>query len=257
MAGNSYLNNRDIGKLTATENRSGFRTYRAVSGESYTGLQSAFKLYPSGSPYADEEWTLALLMPEGDWGDAVSEGNAALYVIGVAFLAVSLLAAVFLSKRYIRPVLQALEAIKTDASAMPITQIAEIDDLFEFLSRQDAAPLDTSAPKTGSETAPVKNPPALTANTIPVQPNLSPYLAFVERIGTLTKAEGAVFDLYAQGFKAGEIAEKLYVSLSTIRFHNRNIYAKLGVGSGKEMMVYIRMRSEASGSDEKEGDNGE
>ncbi|MDR0906736.1 MAG: helix-turn-helix transcriptional regulator [Oscillospiraceae bacterium] len=236
IAGNSYLNNRDTGELAEISNRKGLYSYYSDNGETYIGLQGAFRLYPAGSPFTGDEWTLALLMPAEDWENAVSEGNTVLYIIGFAFLVISLFAATVVSKRYIHPVVQALEAIKTDDhSAMPKTQIAEIDDLFEFLAKQDAA-REAAAAREGG----------ISAEEVTVAPDLSLYLGFVERIGTLTKAERMTFDLYAQGFKAGEIAERMFVSINTIRFHNRNIYSKLGVSSAKEMMVYVRMLNDAA-----------
>lgn len=63
---------------------------------------------------------------------------------------------------------------------------------------------------------------------------------FVENITTLSAAERAVFDLYLKGLTAREIAETLYLSINTIKTHNRRIYAKLNVSSRKELMAFIR-----------------
>lgn len=73
------------------------------------------------------------------------------------------------------------------------------------------------------------------------QVELSAYSMFVNQIETLTKTERIVFDLYITGLNSHEIANKLNLSINTIRTHNRNIYAKLNVTSYKEMMVYIQM----------------
>lgn len=73
------------------------------------------------------------------------------------------------------------------------------------------------------------------------QVELSAYRTFVNQIETLTKAERIVFDLYISGLNSHEIANKLNLSINTIRTHNRNIYAKLNVTSYKEMMVYVQM----------------
>ena len=73
------------------------------------------------------------------------------------------------------------------------------------------------------------------------QVELSAYRMFINQIETLTKAERIVFDLYIAGLNSHEIANKLNLSINTIRTHNRNIYAKLNVTSYKEMMVYVQM----------------
>lgn len=70
---------------------------------------------------------------------------------------------------------------------------------------------------------------------------MSAYRMFINQIETLTKTERIVFDLYIAGLNSHEIANKLNLSINTIRTHNRNIYAKLNVTSYKEMMVYIHM----------------
>jgi DNA-binding NarL/FixJ family response regulator len=46
---------------------------------------------------------------------------------------------------------------------------------------------------------------------------------------SLSKRELEVLQLMAEGFSNHEIAEKLYVSLSTIKTHSRNLFDKLGV----------------------------
>lgn len=73
------------------------------------------------------------------------------------------------------------------------------------------------------------------------QVELSAYRMFINQIETLTKSERIVFDLYITGLNSHEIANKLNLSINTIRTHNRNIYSKLNVTSYKEMMVYIQM----------------
>jgi DNA-binding NarL/FixJ family response regulator len=44
---------------------------------------------------------------------------------------------------------------------------------------------------------------------------------------------------------AREIAKKLFITMSTVKFHNKNIYSKLGVSSLKELMVYVNLMREA------------
>ena len=51
----------------------------------------------------------------------------------------------------------------------------------------------------------------------------------VAGIPTLTKTERRIFDGYAAGLRTREIAQQLDIKDSTLRFHNKNIYDKLGV----------------------------
>ena len=52
----------------------------------------------------------------------------------------------------------------------------------------------------------------------------------------LTEREQQVLDLLSEGLKAKEIAEKLFVSITTVRSHVRGIYEKLHVQNRVEMM---------------------
>lgn len=53
---------------------------------------------------------------------------------------------------------------------------------------------------------------------------------------SLTARENEILDLLAQGFRNKEIAEKLFVSVNTIRTHVYNIYEKLHVSSRVEAL---------------------
>lgn len=55
----------------------------------------------------------------------------------------------------------------------------------------------------------------------------------------LTRREQELLDLLAQGFRYKEIADKLFVSIDTIRSHIRNIYRKLEVQSRAEALNKI------------------
>ena len=133
-----------------------------------------------------------------------------------------------ISRRYIRPVLVALESLKQpDLASASKTRIPEIDDLLEFLQSQD----ERSAPPPQQESAPLLRS--------------SLYQEFTKNIGTLSAAERSVFDLYMKGYTAREIADVLCLSINTIKTHNRRIYSKLNVTSRKELMIYIQMMGEA------------
>ena len=61
------------------------------------------------------------------------------------------------------------------------------------------------------------------------------FQTFVAGIPTLTKTERRIFDGYAAGLRTREIAQQLAIKDSTLRFHNKNIYDKLGVSSLKQL----------------------
>lgn len=248
IAGNSYLTNPAMGKLTlAGHTNFGFFSYRSADGTGYTGMHETVELYPSGSPYQNQEWLLSVMMPADDWNAAIHRNNEVLYSAVLGLLALSLLLALLISRRYISPVVAALGRIKTDGHAqIQKTKIAEIDDLLEYLAAQDerrealAVELEKVRQRKNSQ---ISEPQEYTA------PNLFAYEEFVRNIDTLSAAERAVFNLYLKGYTAKEISEKLCLSINTIKTHNKRIYAKLNVTSRKELMVYVQMMASERGTE--------
>jgi DNA-binding CsgD family transcriptional regulator/plasmid maintenance system antidote protein VapI len=58
---------------------------------------------------------------------------------------------------------------------------------------------------------------------------------FEQRLYTLTPAEFRVYTLYAEGCTAGQIAERLGLSINTLKSHSRKIYKKLGINSRRDL----------------------
>ncbi len=65
--------------------------------------------------------------------------------------------------------------------------------------------------------------------------NAAKLAAFEKGIASLTKTERAVFDLYCQGKNTLFVLEALSIKENTLKYHNRNLYAKLGISSRKEL----------------------
>ena len=170
----------------------------------------------------------SILMPEKALDDAIQGNSRYLLLIALVLLAVSLLLSIFISRRYLRPVTEALDRIKARDYAGPgKTPYLEINDLMEFLTQQDE-----ELKKRSLAIAP---PPDETAPM---------FEQFLQNVKTLSQAERNVFDLYIRGYKAQEIADELHLSINTIKTHNRRIFAKLNVSTRKELLVYIDMMKE-------------
>lgn len=206
-----------------------FYGYRQATGGDYAGLHNTVSLYPTDSAYADEQWAAALMLPSPVLGAMLSRQNHRLAVSLLLLMAVDVALAIFLSRRYIKPVMAALEQLKNPACAVK-TKIPEIDDLIEFLAAQDAAEAKMPTPTAAAEE------------------HSTLYWEFVRSIELLSKAERRVFDLYIEGHTAQEIADILTVSINTVKTHNRRIYIKLNVTSYKELMIFIEMMKEAEAS---------
>ncbi|MDL2253595.1 LuxR C-terminal-related transcriptional regulator [Ruminococcaceae bacterium OttesenSCG-928-I18] len=62
---------------------------------------------------------------------------------------------------------------------------------------------------------------------------------FVTNITLLTPAEYNILQYYVRGYEITEIPEMAFVSINTVRKHNKNIYRKLAVGTKEELLIYI------------------
>lgn len=66
------------------------------------------------------------------------------------------------------------------------------------------------------------------------------YADFCAGIPTLTKTERMIFDLYTAEKSTKEIMEQLQITQNTLKFHNKNIYGKLGVNSRKQLVALYK-----------------
>jgi DNA-binding NarL/FixJ family response regulator len=58
------------------------------------------------------------------------------------------------------------------------------------------------------------------------------------KISTLTEREREVITLIAQGLKNKQIADRLFISQTTVTHHLSSIYSKLNVSDRLELVVY-------------------
>ena len=68
------------------------------------------------------------------------------------------------------------------------------------------------------------------------------YEFFVCNLGTLTPMEYRVYELYLEGKSAKQIAEILGISKNTLKYHNKNIYSKLGISSRKQLLRFAALK---------------
>ncbi|MEA4853167.1 MAG: helix-turn-helix transcriptional regulator [Christensenella sp.] len=201
----------------------------------YAGMYTPLQMYPRGSAFENCGWAFSLMMPEQDLLEVVSLQRNYLILFLLLLMAGGVAAVLLVSKKVLRPMMDALETLKTKGpSGLTKTHILEIDDFIAFLSAQD------DASKQPGE------------KTTPQQHGFSKYEEFVKNIETLSPAERAVFNLYMKGYTAKEIAEILCLSINTIKTHNKRIYMKLNVTSRKELMVYVDMMAESRGMPRRE-----
>ena len=269
LAGNRFLSGtRWDEDLKITDSHDGFVHYSGAA-DDYTGKTVSVRLYSDDSPYKDREWSVSLLMPQDILHNAV-EGNRYIFitvVIGLLILAIT--ASVIISRRYIKPVNEAFEQIRSKGyhESSATTRIPEIADLFAFLAQQDREHEDqmqTHRERTetlqseverlhGEKTAlqsqveMVKTDNTRLAYLRKDEVDPDSYALFLECMRSLSKRERAVFDLYVEGKTAKEIAEILGITDNGLKYHNKNIYSKLGVSSRKELLRYVAILKQEQG----------
>lgn len=81
--------------------------------------------------------------------------------------------------------------------------------------------------------------------------------SFVEKVATLSLAERRILDYYINGREINEIPELAFISINTVKKHNRSIYQKLGVASRDELMLYIELFRCCGREGELRGDDNE
>ena len=139
----------------------------------------------------------------------------------LGLLLVLLTLSFFLARRFVKPITDSLKRFQQgELSEAGISSgISEVDELAEFLN-------------------------ARARNQRLEQGELPPNIAelfdqFIERKSLLTAAERNILRYYMDGHEIADIPDLAFISMSTVRKHNRSIYEKLGVASRDELMLYI------------------
>lgn len=67
------------------------------------------------------------------------------------------------------------------------------------------------------------------------------FQSFAEKVKTLSSAERRILNYYINGYEISDIPEQAFISIHTVKKHNRSIYQKLGIASRDELMLYIEL----------------
>lgn len=196
---------------------------------SFIGKDQTVRLSPLDGA---AEWAIVYFIPEEEYKSIVHYHYLKISCFCLLFLCIAILLSFYIGRLCVRPVLQRIESITNGSSDK--TSIVEIDELISFLARHH------------------KEQAAIASEA-----DLSGFLNFKNNIETLSNAERAVFDLYLEGYSSQEVADKLFISINTVKSHNRRIYKKLNISSKKELMLFAKMytgETKTAGNAGQEGD---
>jgi DNA-binding CsgD family transcriptional regulator len=195
----------------AIKSRGDLNRYESEHG-AFVGLDRDIALSPLDGA---NHWVTAILIPESIYAFTIQMKYLKVFLFFAGFLLAAYLLCYRIGRRFIDPILDGIDAFTRGDSER--TEIPEIDDLIVFLSREEQ-----------------KKAPAEESQNID-------FKTFAANVELLSKAERAVFDLYMKGFSAPDIANQLYISINTIKSHNKRIYKKLNVSSRKELLFYAKL----------------
>lgn len=208
-------------------------------------------------------FTVSVMIPESQYNKFIHEEQKHFLLIFLVIAVFAIACCIFLSKKYVSPILRKFDQIKSDEKFDDEqTNIKEIDDLFAFLQEKDnqyASQLEAleyakkdaeeEAEKTKAAYEKALKEYELVKSEIEQLSEkhrkdivLEDYEYFLCNLSTLTPSEYRIYELYLQGKNVKQIAEILNITENTLKFHNKNIYSKLGISSRKQLLKYAALK---------------
>lgn len=210
----------------------------------------------------NNNFTVAIMLTEAQY-EKILEKNQIKTAGVILFVVVfALIYCIFISKKYVSPIKKSLEQIKSNDRTENNLKIREINDLFAFLEEKDILYEEKlrnlEKARTEAEEAAERTKLAYEqaleeyvaaqgeiqdfSNKHKQEIVLENYEFFLCNLSTLTPAEYKIYELYLSGKTAKEIVAILRISENTLKYHNKNIYSKLGVSSRKQLLRFASLK---------------
>lgn len=234
------------GTLTVTKKLSEKQVLCTDRITSYLGITEKVKL--AG---LNERFRAYILIPRRDYQRMVFREGTEVLLIFAVLLCLALLCCRYFSRRFLNPILKSLEQLKNREKTDPDEMVPEIAELFTLLSEiENDRQAETSALEKEIENArkelsrvnkeydDAKRELSRLVYARKKEVDPESYQLFLNGLNTLTRTEKKIFLLYLSGKGTKEIMEENQIKESTLRYHNRNIYSKLGINSMKQLLRY-------------------
>lgn len=183
--------------------------YNADDGEAYVGVQKLLDISDK------QQWFLITLISKDSYDAYIFTNRVKLILVISSFLIIMLILAFFMSKKFVKPILQSLDDIKSGHSETDI-RITELDELIAFLKLKD---------KSDRDRLPIYIEDML--------------INFKRKMRNLSDKERQILSYYEQKYEIADIVESEYITIEELRVINQGIYDKLGLASKDELMIYI------------------
>ena len=219
----------------------------------YIGVKNTVKISKN------QTYSTYVMILNSDYNRAIAKSNLELFFFTFILLLFVLLGCSYFSQRYLAPILKGLEQLRKDNKNNTRYAVQEIDDLLDFLSTKDNEVenkmlcLELEMQENRKKLRQIENEheiiqkeydrakkevDRLTTKRID-DIDEDEYKRFLECLATLTRKEKEILDLYVQGYSSKDILDTLNITDNTLKYHNRNIYSKLGVKSRKQLLMYM------------------
>lgn len=209
-----------------------------------------------------DAFSAAIMLTQAQYDSFVRQGQVKIYAFLFIAIVFSFVCCLFMSNRYVAPILKKIEQIKTNEEDSDTLGIREIDDLFAFLADKDShheaqlAALEKAKQQAEQEAEQAKaaydralEEYQLARSEIHQLSDekkkeivLEDYEYFICNLKTLTPTEYRIYELYLAGKSAREIMEITGTKENTLKYHNKNIYSKLGISSRKQLLRFASLK---------------
>ncbi|MBE6612293.1 MAG: helix-turn-helix transcriptional regulator [Ruminococcaceae bacterium] len=209
-----------------------------------------------------DTFTAALMITEAQFDALVRNGQLKTVGIILAVVLIMFAYCLFLSKKYVAPILRRIEQIKYSEDSGDSLKIREFDDLFAFIERkasvheeqlknleaakiaaeEEAGRAREAYEKALAEYELAKSQILQLSEESKNEIVLEDYEYFICNLKTLTPQEMRIYEMYAEGKSTAEIAAAIGIKENTMKYHNKNIYSKLGVNSRKQFLRFAALK---------------
>lgn len=214
MAGNTegtWVKNTE--SLYLLEKKGYYNVYRS-SKRDYYGLWMPLEMPGNNG----QEWAVAVLISRESCDPYILANRVRMMGVILGFTVVMIILAWFLSKKFVRPILQSFQDIREEQQTVHRKhRSVELEELCRWVEEKGKTP---------------------EAGDLP--PNMKELFEhFAQNVKTLTHAEYNIFQYYMNGYEVAQIPAVACISMSTVKKHNGNIYRKLEISSNNELMMYL------------------
>ena len=210
----------------------------------------------------EHDFISALMITEAQFDAYVRRGQLETTGIFLAVFLIMFAYCLFMSKKYMAPILRKIEQIRYSDDSGKQLRIREFDDLFSYIeeksivyeeqlksleaakiaAEEEAARARKAYEKALEEYELAKSEIMHLSEESKNEIVLEDYEYFICNLKTLTPQEMRIYELYASGKTTAEIAAIIGIKENTMKYHNKNIYSKLGVSSRKQFLRFAALK---------------